>query len=70
VRKVFGRVAERRSTRPHTAWERYCDNAGLDPVNADPVDVSYRGVVETTCQRCGLVMEGQFKRCIACGGDW
>jgi hypothetical protein len=59
-----------------TRWERICKNLGLDPVLAEPAALKslgpdgYTGDVETTCQRCGLEMEGQFKRCIGCGGDW
>ena len=59
-----------------TKWERVCQNLGLDPVNAVPKDLKilgkrgYTGLVETTCHKCGLEMEGQFRRCIRCGGDW
>lgn len=59
-----------------TAWERVCKNLGVDPLKADPVSLKilgpngYVGTVETTCRRCGLEMEGQFARCIKCGGDW
>lgn len=60
----------------HAQWERICKNLGLDAVSTEPAALKslgpngYIGDVETTCQRCGLEMEGQFKRCIKCGGDW
>jgi len=55
-----------------TTWERICNNLGLDAVRADPSALKilgprgYIGPVETTCAHigCGLVMEGQFARCI------
>lgn len=55
-----------------TTWERVCKNLGVDPIRAEPAALKilgvqgYVGTIETTCGRtgCGLVMEGQFARCI------
>lgn len=58
-----------------TKFERVCQNLGVDAVNVEPSSLTilgpsgFTGVVETSCAQCGFEMEGQFHRCIKCGGD-
>lgn len=72
MRRPFGHSLKDRPSieAEMTAWERFCHQSGLDPLQADPATVGFRGIVATRCRKCKLEMDGQFKWCIQCGGDW
>jgi hypothetical protein len=55
-----------------TKWEKTCRQLGLDPVTAVARDLKmfgksgWHGLIETTCQRCGMEVIGQHRLCLSC----
>jgi len=57
-----------------TKWETTCRQLGIDPLTAVARDLKmfgrngWKGLIQTTCRRCGAEIIGQYRLCLSCEG--